>query len=125
MKVGKGKANLSMFIGNYNYLRIIIEKTQQIAEGQLDSTGFVAILFLLSRLPFSRFPKMTQPQQPATTSQTAPNGANWKNVNNWHWVEKNCLPWARDYLTQRLEKLTFKDPSGKGSVWVEKVQKVC
>ncbi|KAJ3021643.1 hypothetical protein HKX48_008124 [Thoreauomyces humboldtii] len=29
-------------------------------------------------------------------------GTNWKNVNNWHWVEKNCLPWAKEYFIQKL-----------------------
>ncbi len=29
-------------------------------------------------------------------------GANWKNVNNWHWVEKNCNPWAKDYFTTKF-----------------------
>lgn len=27
------------------------------------------------------------------------------NVNNWHWVEKNCLPWSQLYLTPRLVAL--------------------
>ncbi|KAJ8326293.1 Co-chaperone [Batrachochytrium dendrobatidis] len=27
-------------------------------------------------------------------------GTNWKNVNNWHWVEKNCLPWAIEYMNK-------------------------
>jgi activator of HSP90 ATPase len=29
---------------------------------------------------------------------------NWKNVNNWHWVEKNCLPWTREFLGQKLKE---------------------
>jgi activator of HSP90 ATPase len=32
---------------------------------------------------------------------------NWKNVNNWHWVEKNCLPWAKEYLTEKISKCTL------------------
>ncbi|KAI9296037.1 hypothetical protein K502DRAFT_348434 [Neoconidiobolus thromboides FSU 785] len=32
--------------------------------------------------------------------------SNWKNVNNWHWTEKNCLPWATNYLTEKLKGLT-------------------
>ncbi|GMM29125.1 Hch1 protein [Martiniozyma asiatica (nom. inval.)] len=24
------------------------------------------------------------------------------NPNNWHWVDKNALPWAKDYLTEKL-----------------------
>ncbi|KAI8814233.1 activator of Hsp90 ATPase [Cladochytrium replicatum] len=33
----------------------------------------------------------------AATSST-----NWKNVNNWHWVEKNCIVWTKDYITQKF-----------------------
>ncbi|KAH9268221.1 hypothetical protein BASA84_000284 [Batrachochytrium salamandrivorans] len=33
---------------------------------------------------------------------------NWKNVNNWHWVEKNCLPWATEYM-KMLKDLTVTD----------------
>ncbi|ORZ18967.1 activator of Hsp90 ATPase [Absidia repens] len=28
--------------------------------------------------------------------------SNWKNVNNWHWVNKNCLPWAQAYFTDKV-----------------------
>ena len=45
---------------------------------------------------------MTQP------STTTPTQTNWKNVNNWHWVEKNCLPWAQDYLSKSLQGLEIK-----------------
>ncbi|ORX89361.1 hypothetical protein K493DRAFT_233839 [Basidiobolus meristosporus CBS 931.73] len=31
--------------------------------------------------------------------------ANWKNVNNWHWTEKNCAPWAKEYFTRELKGL--------------------
>ncbi|ORZ19490.1 activator of Hsp90 ATPase [Absidia repens] len=31
--------------------------------------------------------------------------SNWKNVNNWHWVNKNCLPWSQKYFTEQLEGL--------------------
>ena len=27
---------------------------------------------------------------------------NWKNVNNWHWVDKNCMPWTLNYF-KKLE----------------------
>lgn len=37
---------------------------------------------------------------------------NWKNVNNWHWVEKNCLSWAVDYLKEKLVGLEQKSESG-------------
>jgi len=28
--------------------------------------------------------------------------ANWKNVNNWHWIEKDCTVWAHDLLKTKL-----------------------
>ncbi|CAO3642733.1 unnamed protein product [Cunninghamella echinulata] len=28
--------------------------------------------------------------------------SNWKNVNNWHWVNKNCITWARNYFTENV-----------------------
>ncbi|KAJ3213981.1 hypothetical protein HDU67_002240 [Dinochytrium kinnereticum] len=37
------------------------------------------------------------------------NSTNWKNVNNWHWVEKNCFPWANDYLKEKLVGATAQD----------------
>ncbi|CAO3638016.1 unnamed protein product [Cunninghamella echinulata] len=35
--------------------------------------------------------------------------SNWKNVNNWHWVNKNCLPWSQQYFTEQLEGLKVED----------------
>ena len=29
---------------------------------------------------------------------------NWKNVNNWHWVDKNCMPWTLNYF-KKLEEI--------------------
>ena len=43
-------------------------------------------------------------------------GANWKNVNNWHWVEKNCLPWAQDYLREKLVGLKVNHEGASVSV---------
>ncbi|KAJ3096368.1 hypothetical protein HDU97_005937 [Phlyctochytrium planicorne] len=40
---------------------------------------------------------------------TAANSTNWKNVNNWHWVEKNCFPWANDYLKEKLVGVKAED----------------
>ncbi|KAI9348658.1 activator of Hsp90 ATPase [Obelidium mucronatum] len=40
----------------------------------------------------------------AATTQT-----NWKNVNNWHWVEKNCMPWAKDFVTAQLTGVTVEE----------------
>ncbi|GAN04474.1 hsp90 co-chaperone AHA1 [Mucor ambiguus] len=28
--------------------------------------------------------------------------ADMRNVNNWHWVNKDCRPWAKNYLTEKL-----------------------
>lgn len=49
-------------------------------------------------------------------------GANWKNVNNWHWVEKNCLPWAREYLTEKLLALSVSD--GSQTARIDRVDKI-
>jgi len=27
------------------------------------------------------------------------------NPNNWHWVNKNCLPWSKDYFNENLKDL--------------------
>ncbi|CAM9022818.1 unnamed protein product [Wickerhamomyces anomalus] len=27
------------------------------------------------------------------------------NPNNWHWVNKNCLPWSKDYFEENLQDL--------------------
>ncbi len=37
---------------------------------------------------------------------------NWKNVNNWHWVEKNCLAWTQDYLKERIAPLQVDGDGG-------------
>ncbi|KNC99282.1 uncharacterized protein SPPG_05536 [Spizellomyces punctatus DAOM BR117] len=49
-------------------------------------------------------------------------GTNWKNVNNWHWVEKNCMPWAKEYLTKELTGTAVE--SGDCKVSVEEVRDV-
>lgn len=33
--------------------------------------------------------------------------ANWKNVNNWHWIEKDCTEWAHAYLKESLSKVSI------------------
>lgn len=41
------------------------------------------------------------------------------NPNNWHWVNKDVAPWARDYLDTTLTKITT---SGDGvTASIEKV----
>lgn len=32
------------------------------------------------------------------------------NVNNWHWTDKNCLPWAKQYFQRVLQNKSFKSP---------------
>ncbi|KAJ1851107.1 Co-chaperone [Coemansia sp. RSA 1822] len=34
--------------------------------------------------------------------------ADWRNVGNWHWKEKNCLAWAKTYLESQLTGLEAK-----------------
>ncbi|ODQ81892.1 hypothetical protein BABINDRAFT_165409 [Babjeviella inositovora NRRL Y-12698] len=35
------------------------------------------------------------------------------NPNNWHWVEKNCLPWSKEYLQQNVLNTEFVNDSLK------------
>ncbi|KAJ3128435.1 hypothetical protein HK098_004512 [Nowakowskiella sp. JEL0407] len=52
----------------------------------------------------------------ATTANSPVGVTNWKNVNNWHWVEKNCLPWAKEYLTSQLKNLSASDAGSTVSI---------
>lgn len=52
----------------------------------------------------------------------AQQGTNWKNVNNWHWVEKNCLPWTQDFLSKKLVTFEFQENGKK--VWISSVKSV-
>ncbi|OMH84478.1 hypothetical protein AX774_g1998 [Zancudomyces culisetae] len=47
---------------------------------------------------------------------------NWKNVNNWHWTEKNCLKWSKEYFEQNLKGIETHNGSIK--VYVDKVDDV-
>ncbi|KAM9914182.1 hypothetical protein OXX69_000869 [Metschnikowia pulcherrima] len=31
------------------------------------------------------------------------------NPNNWHWVDKNCLPWTKSYMDQHVKDISFED----------------
>ncbi|KAI5956843.1 hypothetical protein KGF54_000461 [Candida jiufengensis] len=31
------------------------------------------------------------------------------NPNNWHWVDKNCLPWTKDYFETEIKNTNFKN----------------
>jgi len=46
---------------------------------------------------------------------------NWKNVNNWHWVEKNCIPWAKEYFKKTFVGL--KEEADGCSVEITEVKK--
>lgn len=75
--------------------------------------------FFPVRLKFRAAGEMTN-----MTSTTGTGGqTNWKNVNNWHWVEKNCLPWATDYLKTSLPGLEA-ESSTVGKVAVTAVTNV-
>lgn len=45
------------------------------------------------------------------------------NPNNWHWVDKNCIYWAREYFAQQLTGLHAKNDDGTevGTVEVKSV----
>ncbi|ORE02414.1 hypothetical protein BCV72DRAFT_215279 [Rhizopus microsporus var. microsporus] len=45
--------------------------------------------------------------------------SNWKNVNNWHWVNKNCLKWAQKYFTEQLVGLEAERDGNKA--WISKM----
>ncbi|KAI9183510.1 Co-chaperone [Blastocladiella emersonii ATCC 22665] len=41
-------------------------------------------------------------------TQTPPTeDKNWRNAGNWHWVTKDSLPFAKEYLTRELGKIAF------------------
>lgn len=42
--------------------------------------------------------------------------SNWKNVNNWHWVNKNCLKWAQNYFTTQLVGLEAEKNGNTASI---------
>ncbi|RCK57286.1 Hsp90 co-chaperone AHA1 [Candida viswanathii] len=31
------------------------------------------------------------------------------NPNNWHWIDKNCLPWSKDYLKTNIVSTSYED----------------
>lgn len=41
----------------------------------------------------------------AESSATSNNSGNWKNVNNWHWIEKDCTAWSHAQLNEILPGL--------------------
>ncbi len=49
--------------------------------------------------------------------------ANWKNVNNWHWVDKNCTVWANEYLKEAF-KTNIVSSNDKIMVKVKRVDSI-
>ncbi|KAJ1917806.1 Co-chaperone [Mycoemilia scoparia] len=47
---------------------------------------------------------------------------NWKNINNWHWVDKDCFPWSKSYFEQELPKIKVESNGVK--VAVDEVKEV-
>ena len=43
-----------------------------------------------------------------------PDGAN---VHNWHWAEKDCLPWSKKRLGELLENIPVLE--GEGNLWIQ------
>ncbi|ODV81875.1 activator of Hsp90 ATPase [Suhomyces tanzawaensis NRRL Y-17324] len=31
------------------------------------------------------------------------------NPNNWHWIDKNCLPWSKEYFKNEITNTTYED----------------
>ncbi|KAI8364446.1 activator of Hsp90 ATPase [Blakeslea trispora] len=42
--------------------------------------------------------------------------SNWKNVNNWHWVNKNCLKWAQNWFSEQLVGLEAERDGKKAAI---------
>lgn len=43
--------------------------------------------------------------------------ADGTNVHNWHWNEKDCLPWAKKRLGELLENIPILE--GEGGLWIQ------
>ncbi|OBA27230.1 hypothetical protein HANVADRAFT_52521 [Hanseniaspora valbyensis NRRL Y-1626] len=46
------------------------------------------------------------------------------NVNNWHWTDKNCLPWAKEYFQRVLENKIFKASSSDITLTITKMSQL-
>lgn len=46
------------------------------------------------------------------------------NPNNWHWVDKNTLPWTKGYFEQNLQDLQIVSGDGKHKIVLTKVTNV-
>ncbi|KAI9282567.1 activator of Hsp90 ATPase [Sporodiniella umbellata] len=42
--------------------------------------------------------------------------SNWKNVNNWHWVNKNCIKWVQKHFDEKLVGLEAEKEGMKATV---------
>ncbi|KAI3406970.1 AHA1 [Candida oxycetoniae] len=38
------------------------------------------------------------------------------NPNNWHWVDKNCLAWSKEYFDEKLLNLSVEDETSSASI---------
>lgn len=45
-----------------------------------------------------------------------------QNPNNWHWVDKNCIDWARAYFVEKLKSISAEDVSSKTTVKLTNVK---
>lgn len=46
------------------------------------------------------------------------------NPNNWHWVDKNTLPWTKEYLERTLTNLEVVSADGKHRIVLTKITDV-
>ncbi|KOG96897.1 Hch1p [Saccharomyces eubayanus] len=46
------------------------------------------------------------------------------NPNNWHWVDKNTLPWSKDYLNGKLTSLSTVCSDGKSKIELTQVSSI-
>jgi activator of HSP90 ATPase len=42
------------------------------------------------------------------------------NPNNWHWVERNCVPWAKEYFEENLTKISI--PANDSTISVKSIK---
>ncbi|KAJ1678368.1 Co-chaperone, partial [Spiromyces aspiralis] len=49
---------------------------------------------------------------------------NWRNINNWHWIDKDCSGWAKDYFKEELPKIKIDKGDGGVRVSITEVREV-
>lgn len=50
--------------------------------------------------------------------------ADGANVHNWHWSEKDCMPWAKTRLAELFQGLTVLEGQGGCFIKITKVESV-